>query len=98
MVLGKWTPEDWKLVMWSDESRHTLFCTDGRLRICRAPPRKHESILLYSPCARVYDGFIMGDTATIHRARSVRNWFVDPQSDFQHLPWQQCRIKRHGGP
>ncbi|GFT19479.1 hypothetical protein TNCV_2533821 [Trichonephila clavipes] len=29
---GERTPEDWKRVMWSDESRDALFCTDERLR------------------------------------------------------------------
>ncbi|GFU71775.1 hypothetical protein TNCV_2345201 [Trichonephila clavipes] len=32
-----WTLEDWKLVMWWYESRYTLFCTDGRHRICKEP-------------------------------------------------------------
>ncbi|GFW57611.1 hypothetical protein TNCV_2925301 [Trichonephila clavipes] len=29
----------------------------------------------------------MDDNATIYRARSVQNWLVEHQSDFQHLPW-----------
>ena len=32
-----WTVEDWKLVMWSDESRFTLFQNDGRVRVWRQP-------------------------------------------------------------
>ncbi|KAF7646280.1 hypothetical protein LDENG_00190250 [Lucifuga dentata] len=30
-----WTLEQWKKVMWSDESRFTLFQSDGRIRVRR---------------------------------------------------------------
>lgn len=36
-----WTVEDWKRVMWSDESRFTLFQSDGRIRVRREP---HEAM------------------------------------------------------
>ena len=33
------------------------------------------------------DGYFMDDNATIHRARIVRDWFNEHQSDFQQLSW-----------
>ena len=33
------------------------------------------------------DEYFMDDNATIHRARIVRDWFNEHQSDFQQLPW-----------
>ena len=36
-----WTTEDWKNCHWSDESRFTLFCCDGRQRVRREP---HEAL------------------------------------------------------
>lgn len=36
-----WTLDDWKMVAWSDESRYTLFSTDGRRRVWRLP---HEAL------------------------------------------------------
>jgi transposase len=36
-----WTVEQWKRVMWSDESRFTLFQNDGRVRVRREP---HEAL------------------------------------------------------
>ena len=120
--------------MWLDESRYTLFCTDGRRRIWREP---HEamnpsclvrtvqgsggSIMVWGmfcwygsgplvllegkQTAMQYldiladqvhpamlqfyegDGYFMDDNATIHRARIVRDWFNEHQSDFQQLSW-----------
>jgi len=32
-----WTSDDWKYVMWSDESSFTLFPTSGRVCVCRTP-------------------------------------------------------------
>jgi hypothetical protein len=32
-----WTIEQWEHVMWSDESRFTLFQNDGRVRLMRQP-------------------------------------------------------------
>ncbi|GFV52448.1 hypothetical protein TNCV_2771951 [Trichonephila clavipes] len=29
--------------------------------------------------------YFMDSNATTHRARSVQNWFTEPQSDFQHF-------------
>ena len=36
-----WTVEQWKKVVWSDESRFTLFQNDGRVRVWREP---HEAM------------------------------------------------------
>ena len=36
-----WTVEQWKKVMWSDESRFTLFQNDGCIRVWREP---HEAM------------------------------------------------------
>jgi hypothetical protein len=36
-----WTSDDWKRVLWSDESRFTIFCTDGHVKIWRNP---HEAM------------------------------------------------------
>ncbi len=37
----QWTTEDWKNVVWSDESRFLLQHSDGRVRICR---KEYESM------------------------------------------------------
>ncbi len=42
-----WTLEQWKKVMWSDESRFTLFQSDGRIRVRReADEVMHPSCLV----------------------------------------------------
>ncbi len=46
-VRGEWTIEDWKNVVWSDESRFLWRHSDGRFRIWRKEHEKHGSIL---PC------------------------------------------------
>jgi hypothetical protein len=38
----KWTDEQWKKVIWSDESRFTLFQSDGRTRVWRLPKEKYD--------------------------------------------------------
>ena len=44
-----WTLEQWKKVMWSDESRFTLFQSDGRIRVRReADEVMHPSCLVPS--------------------------------------------------
>ena len=51
-----WTVEDWKKVMWSDESRLTLFQSDGSIRVRReAGEVMHPSCLcrLYKPVGAV---------------------------------------------
>ena len=34
--------EDWKKVVWSDESRFTLFQNDGRIRVWRLPNERYK--------------------------------------------------------
>lgn len=38
----EWTDEQWKKVIWSDESRFTLFRSDGRIRVWRLPKEKYD--------------------------------------------------------
>jgi len=38
----EWTNEDWKKVVWSDESRFTLFQNDGRIRVWRLQKEKYD--------------------------------------------------------
>ena len=53
-----WTVEDWKRVMWSDESRFTLFQNDGRVRVWRKP---HEALdpACVSPTVQASGGSVM---------------------------------------
>src|SRR5688572_29993593 len=37
-----WTDEQWKKVIWSDESRFTLFKSDGKTRVWRLPKEKYD--------------------------------------------------------
>ena len=39
---GDWSLEDWKKVVWSDESRFTLFQNDGRIRVWRLPNERYK--------------------------------------------------------
>jgi len=34
--------EEWKKVIWSDESRYTLFQSDGRTRVWRLPKERYD--------------------------------------------------------
>ncbi len=55
---NKWTLEQWKKVMWSDESRFTLFQSDGRIRVRReADELMHSSCLV--PTAQACGGSAM---------------------------------------
>ena len=38
----EWTDEQWKKVIWSDESRFTLFQSDGRTHVWRLPKEKYD--------------------------------------------------------
>jgi len=38
----EWTDEQWNKVIWSDESRFTLFQSDGRTRVWRFPKEKYD--------------------------------------------------------
>ena len=53
-----WTVEDWKRVMWSDESRFTLFQNDGRVRVWQEP---HEALdpACVSPTVQASGGSVM---------------------------------------
>jgi len=37
-----WTIDDWKKVVWSDESRFTMFQNDGKTRVWRLPKEKYD--------------------------------------------------------
>ena len=37
-----WTINDWKNVIWSDESRFTLFQNDGKVHVWRLPKEKYD--------------------------------------------------------
>lgn len=37
-----WTTNDWKKVIWSDESRFTLFQNDGKIHVWRLPKEKYD--------------------------------------------------------
>lgn len=53
-----WTLEQWKKVMWSDESRFTLFQSDGRIRVRReAGEVMHPSCLV--PTVQACGGSVM---------------------------------------
>ena len=53
-----WTLEQWKKVMWSDESRFTLFQSDGRIRVRReADEVMHPSCLV--PTVQACGGSVM---------------------------------------
>ncbi|GFT74043.1 transposable element Tcb2 transposase [Trichonephila clavipes] len=45
----------------------------------------HPEMLHFHPDG---DGYFMENNATIHHDSSVRNWFPEHQSDFQHLLWK----------
>ena len=38
----EWTADDWKKVIWSDESRFTLFENDGKARVWRLPKERYD--------------------------------------------------------
>ena len=38
----EWTDEQWKKVIWGDESQFTLFQSDGRTRVWRLPKEKYD--------------------------------------------------------
>lgn len=38
----EWTEDDWKKVIWSDESRYTLFQNDGRTRVWRLQKERYD--------------------------------------------------------
>jgi len=37
-----WTIDDWKKIVWSDESRFTLFQNDGKIQVWRLPKEKYD--------------------------------------------------------
>ena len=53
-----WTVEDWKNVMWSDESRFNLFQNDGRVKVWRQPHEALDSSCI-TPTVQASGGSVM---------------------------------------
>ncbi len=73
-VRGEWTIEDWKNVVWSDESRFLLQHSDGRFRIWR---KEHESMdpsCLVSTVQAGGDGVMVWGIFYWHTVPFSTNW------------------------
>ncbi|GFT51910.1 uncharacterized protein TNCV_1226291 [Trichonephila clavipes] len=85
-----WAFEDWKRVMWSDESSYPLFCTDSRRRIWREPLEAMNPSCFTHPM-QGYGGSIMiwEYSDGMEMVFWCSSQLAELQSDFQHLPWKQ---------
>ncbi|GFU53553.1 transposable element Tc1 transposase [Trichonephila clavipes] len=77
----QWTPQQWQQVIWSDESKFTLFQTTGRVYVWRTPKEAFAPECIVST---VKHG---DDNAPIHTAKIVQEWFAEHEGEVDHLHW-----------
>ncbi|GBC34519.2 IS630 family transposase [Rhizophagus irregularis DAOM 181602=DAOM 197198] len=75
-----WTINDWKKVVWSDESRFTLFQSDKKIHVWCLPKESHDVSCLVLTIK--HGG---GDNAPIHTNLKIRTFMEDVM--ITQLPW-----------
>ena len=108
----EWTLQQWKKVMWSDESRFTLFQSDGGIRVRReADEVIHPSWILSTVQACGGSAMIWGccswsglgsATLCVQRMRSadylnILNDQVNPSMDIFFYPYQRWQCQDSSG-
>ena len=79
-----WTPEQWRHVLWSDESRFSIWQSDGRVWVWQLPGERYLSdctvpsvkfggrgIMVWG----CFSGAGLGPlVSSVHKARSIKTW------------------------
>jgi len=98
-----WTVEDWKKVVWSDESSFTLFRTTGRTWVRRRPGEEYKEECLQPTIKhsggkiQVWGSFMDGQTSKLFWIKEIMNKEVYKKIlRFQFLPAIKAFAEKRG--
>uniref|UniRef100_A0A914D0N1 Transposase n=1 Tax=Acrobeloides nanus TaxID=290746 RepID=A0A914D0N1_9BILA len=80
-----WTIDQWKRILWSDESKKNLFGSDG-IRFVRRPAGKRFDPKYQKPTVK-HSKSVMQDNDPKHTSKYVRRWWRHPRVNIPLMKW-----------